>query len=300
MRYPHHVAICIGVALAAGVWGLYWLPQRELEAAGLTGGWGTLAQFVLPFIAMTPFMIWRWRRHGLVTGARWILTGVLLGGGIVFYANSFLLTDVVRALLLFYITPVWAMLLEIFVLKQAVAKSRYITLVLALAGVWVVFGQDGGFPIPENAGDWLALAAGAMIAGGAARVNATQPDSPLPILYAFYLYGSIIALALGAALHASLGPSPPVEALWAMLPFLLVLVFALLMPTNGLLIWAPAKIGAGVFGILILSEIVTGAISAALLANESFGWHEAIGCFLILAAGTFEVVMSNRRESPQS
>ncbi|MBT5435707.1 MAG: hypothetical protein HOK83_18840, partial [Rhodospirillaceae bacterium] len=186
-------------------------------------------------------------------------------------------------------------LLERFVQRQAIAPSRYLTLALALAGVWVVFGQDGGLPIPRNAGDWLALAGGAMVAAGAARVNAAQPDSPLPILYSFYVYGCIVAAAIGWLLRSELGPVPATDDLIAMLPFLLVLVLVFLMPTNGLLIWSPAKVGAGVFGILILAEIVTGAISAALLTDESFGWREAIGCTLILLAGAIEIFASGRR-----
>jgi len=300
MRHPHHVAICIGVAVAAGIWGLYWLPQREFEAAGLTGGWGTLAQYVIPLAAMTPVMAWRRLRRGEPTGAGWPLMGVLIGGGIVCYANSFLLTEVVRALLLFYLTPVWTTLLELFVLKQAVARTRYLTLAMALGGVWVVFGDGGGLPLPANAGDWLALVAGAMIAAGAARVNAVQPASPVPLLFAFYLYGSAVALGLGWLLHSELGPPPETADLVAMLPFLLVLVFVLLMPTNALLIWSPAKIGAGVFGILILTEIVSGAVSAAILAGEPFGWRESVGCLLILAAGAFEVWTSNRRSEAAS
>ena len=70
------------------------------------------------------------------------------------------------------------------------------------------------------------------------------------------------------------------------------------MPTNGLLIWAPARIGAGVFSILMLSEIVTGAASAALLADERFGWREALGSGLIVAAGVIEAAASGRKAAP--
>jgi drug/metabolite transporter (DMT)-like permease len=77
-----------------------------------------------------------------------------------------------------------------------------------------------------------------------------------------------------------------------MLPFLLLLVFFFLMPTNAFLIWSPTRIGAGVFGILILSEIVFGSISAALWAGEPFGWREVTGCVLIICAGLTEILAS--------
>ena len=285
MRHPFHVTICLGVAVAAGLWGLYWLPQRELAGAGLTGGWGTMAQFVIPLFAMIPVMAWRAAAHGKVSGARWGLVGLLSGGGIVCYAYSFLLTDVVRALLLFYLTPVWTTLLERMVLGYAVSPRRWLGLAFALAGAFLVFGQDSGLPLPANAGDWLALAGGAMVAGAAARVDARNTVAPLPLLFAFYLYGSAAALVLGWLLAEELGPVPDPAALLPVLPYLLILVFVLMMPSNALLIWSPAKIGAGVFGILLMAEILTGSVSAAAWAGERFAWREVAGCVLIVVAG---------------
>ena len=39
MRHTHHYKISIALAISAGAWGIYWLPQRILEDGGLTGGW---------------------------------------------------------------------------------------------------------------------------------------------------------------------------------------------------------------------------------------------------------------------
>ena len=47
MRHPHHYKISIALAISAGAWGIYWLPQRILEDGGLTGGWGTISQICL-------------------------------------------------------------------------------------------------------------------------------------------------------------------------------------------------------------------------------------------------------------
>ena len=49
----------------------------------------------------------------------------------------------------------------------------------------------------------------------------------------------------------------------------------------------------GVFGILILSEVVVGMISAGLLTDAPFGWREVSGTSLIVLAGIVEA-MSNR------
>ena len=98
------------------------------------------------------------------------LTGLLIGGGFICYALSFLLTDVVRALILFYMTPIWTTIFEILFLKKRPGIERVITLLLSLGGLWIVFSKQTVFPLPENSGDWLALAGGAIFAGGLIRL----------------------------------------------------------------------------------------------------------------------------------
>ena len=112
MRHPHHFKIAIALAISAGAWGIYWLPQRILEEGGLTGGWGTISQMIIGVILLLPIAIWR-KAKGKTTGLEIPLTGFLIGGGFICYALSFLLTDVVRALILFYMTPIWTTIFEI-------------------------------------------------------------------------------------------------------------------------------------------------------------------------------------------
>ena len=47
VRHRHHFKIAFMLAIAAGSWGVYWLPQRYLENGGLTGGWGTISQMMI-------------------------------------------------------------------------------------------------------------------------------------------------------------------------------------------------------------------------------------------------------------
>ncbi|MEM7121199.1 MAG: DMT family transporter [Pseudomonadota bacterium] len=289
----------LAVAVAAAAWGIYWLPQRALEGAGLTGGWATLGQYLVPLALMAPVALVRWRQ-GKSTGVDMIVIGVLTGGAIACYANSFLLTDVVRALLLFYITPVWGTLIECAVHRHLPTRARWVALLLALAGLWVVFAEDTGIPWPQNAGDWLALTGGLMIAAGAARLNAVKPAGMFPQLFAYFLYGSIIAGVLAWLLGAHLGPTPSGGTMLGVLPWLILLALLFLIPSNAILLWGATRIRPGMFGILILSEIIVGMVSAALWAGEAFGWREIVGGALILAAGTLEIMWARNRGGQDS
>ena len=66
-----------------------------------------------------------------------------------------------------------------------------------------------------------------------------------------------------------------------------------------LITWAPTQLGAGLFSILILAELIFGTVSAAIWADEAFGWREIVGSLLILSAGVIEVALSSRRADSQ-
>ena len=86
------------------------------------------------------------------------------------------------------------------------------------------------------------------------------------------------------------GEMPTIEIAVSCLPLLLGVSLLFVLPTTAVIFWSPPKIGTGVFGILILSELVIGVISAALLTDETFGWPQAVGTSLILVAGVLEVI----------
>ena len=294
-RHPYYYTISFALLIAAGMWGLFWIPQRALEAGGLTGGWATISQMVIPFVMLLPISLWRLYK-GLSFGLEYPLIGLLFGGGIACYANSFLLTDVVRALILFYITPVWTTIFEIVFLRQIPRFYRYITLVLALSGVWIVFGQEGVIPLPQNSGDWIALLGGILIAASAVRMEIKKPEGIYPILFSFFFYGGLFTLIQSYFLSDYLGDAPSIESWVAMMPWLILIAILFHIPTNIVILGAPSRIGAGIFSIIILFEIVVGTFSAAVLTDELIGWREILGSSFIIFAGLTEIIFASNTE----
>ena len=294
-RHPYYYTISFALLIAAGMWGLFWIPQRALEAGGLTGGWATISQMVIPFVMLLPISLWRLYK-GQSFGLEYPLIGLLFGGGIACYANSFLLTDVVRALILFYITPVWTTIFEIVFLRQIPRFYRYITLVLALSGVWIVFGQEGVIPLPQNSGDWIALLGGILIAASAVRMEIKKPEGIYPILFSFFFYGGLFTLIQSYFLSDYLGDAPSIESWVAMMPWLILIAILFHIPTNVVILGAPSRIGAGIFSIIILFEIVVGTFSAAVLTDELIGWREILGSSFIIFAGLTEIIFASNTE----
>lgn len=296
LRHPRFILICFAVAVSAGVWGLYWLPQRWLLDAGMSGGWGTIVQYLIALAILTPIAIWR-LFNGKQIGLRHWVCGLLLGSGVVFYANSLLVTDVVRALIFFYITPIWATLIEAIFLKRLPGCPRAASVALALSGLWIAMGLDIGIPLPTNLGDWFGLIAGLLVAAGAARTEVEQPQGVFPLLFMIILFGIVTAVCQYPLLADALGDMPTFDVAISNLPLLFGVTVLFVVPTTAVLMWSPPKIGTGVFSILMLSEVVVGVISAALLTEEPFGWREATGATLIVVAGVVEVALNRPPES---
>ncbi len=295
MRHPHHYKISIALAISAGAWGIYWLPQRILEDGGLTGGWGTISQMIIGTLLLLPIAVWRLsKRKG--TGLELPAMGILIGGGFILYALSFLLTDVVRALIMFYMTPVWTTIFEIIFLKKKHGWQRIVSLSLALGGLWVVFGQGGNIPLPVNAGDWIALLGGVMFAGGMIRLEVIKTDGVFPIIFGFFFYGTLFNIAAGLLLVNYLGPVPTIDSFVSMTTFLIPLSIFYFIPTGIVILWAPTQIGAGICSILFLSEIIVGAVSSSILTDEPFGWRQIVGCSLIIIGGVVAVVLSPKED----
>ncbi|MEP2139262.1 MAG: EamA family transporter, partial [Erythrobacter sp.] len=141
------------------LWGLYWIPLKQVEAAGLAGAAPSALVFGAGFVMILPLVIWRWRSI-LERKGDLAIAGLLAGTSIGLFTAALTQTEIVRAILLFYLTPVWSTALGMVVLGHKPTVARFGTLALGLVGLCVVLGLEGGLPWPRNIGDVMALIAG--------------------------------------------------------------------------------------------------------------------------------------------
>lgn len=279
----------IVIVISASGWGLFWLPLRAFENNGLTAGWTTLAVFVTPTLLLLPIAIWRVSR-GLPSGARRVAAGLLAGGAVALYSESVLRTDVARALLLFYATPIWSTLLEITLLKRPLTTARVCALALGLAGLFTILGARSGVPLPQNPGDALALLAGVIWAFGTIGIRSAPRVGTFETVFAFFLYGSAVAVLIAILASQSARPAPSWETLVRLAPLLVLVSVVFLIPVMWGILWGSKKIDSGRLGILLQLEAVVGIGSAAVFANEPFGFVEGLGTLLVIGAGLVDVL----------
>ena len=274
---------------AGGVWGLFWIPLRALEEAGINGLWVTFVYFLVPTIFLIPVGIWR-LNYLKLGGFNLQLTGMLSGGALMLYATSIVYTDVVRAMLLFYLTPVWGTILGRLFLNENITPLRIISMIIAITGMLTIFGLGVKFPIPQNVGDWMGVASGLMWAVASLRIRLNQNASAIDMTLGFFFWATIFAIIIALIIAPNFVPT--ISQVLPALPILLVFVILLILPGTLASLWGPKFLNPGLVGLLFMTEIVVGSISVALLAGEPFGYREVIGIILISSASMIEPIKS--------
>jgi drug/metabolite transporter (DMT)-like permease len=277
---------------AGAVWGIFWIPLRRLEAEGLPGLWGTALFFAVPAIILLPVGVWR-RRDAAAGGIGLQLTALASALSLGLYAIAVVFTDVIRAMLLFYMTPLWSALLGRIVLKQSITAMRAFTMALALAGMLTMFGLGDTLPLPRNAGDWMGLGAGLFWAVTAVRLRQDQSNSALDLTVWGFQWCALLGLTAAGLFAGIAMPDPQIVA--RALPWLVPVAVLVVVPCALASTWGPKHIDPALVGILFMTEITVGGITAALWAGEPFGAREIAGVLLISGAALIDSLWDFRQ-----
>ena len=276
----------LACAYSGVAWGLFWIPLRGMDAAGITDAWATVMFYGVPLLLFSPWILRNYRR---VLSAGWEMQfiGIATGISLAFYSNALLYTEVVRALVLYYTTPVWSLLLARIVLGEAITPARVIAIVLGLAGMLVMFGIDVGFPWPRNIGDWMALAGAMGWAVAAVLLRREDGSRSLEICSVYFFYGVLAAILLAISPLAGGIDLPEWSTFAAVIPWAIPIAIIVL-PGAYAAFWGAPHLNPGVVGLLFMTELSVGGITAAIWANEPLGARELTGIALITLAGLSE------------
>lgn len=278
----------LAVISAGSLWGTFWIPMRMIDSLGMPVAWTTLSFCLASLVVLSPLAI---LRPGELRAGGWnaVFTGLLNGGGFALYAAALVLTDVSRAMLLFYLMPVWTAILGKLLLGERVTVKRALAIALGLGGLLVIMRADEQWPAPRNLGDLFALAAGIMWAFGAIRIYARRDSQSAPsAVFLFFAAGALVCLALLIPLQAT-ATLPDLALMKRTAPYLVgtTLVFVLI-PTF-MVLWAAARISSTRVGILLMGELLVGLVTAWLLNDEPFGARQVLGAMLVVAAAICEI-----------
>ncbi|GMV47487.1 MAG: hypothetical protein AMXMBFR66_28850 [Pseudomonadota bacterium] len=275
-------AAVLALLVNAFTWGVSWWPLRQLQAAGVHPLWATVLIYV---VASALVLLWRPRALALFVRTR-SLWWLVLASGCTNAAFNWGMTigDVVRVVLLFYLMPLWAVLLARLLLGEPLSVRALARVALALAGAAVVlWPADGGWPLPQALAEWLAVIGGASFAlnNVLLRREAARPEAARAL--AMFVGGALVAgaLALMLAAQGLVGPLPAPAPGWLAGALGLALWFLL---GNLALQYGAARLPANATAVVMITEVLFASISAVLLGAGTLTPSIAFGGGLIVAA----------------
>ncbi len=271
------------------VFGIYWIPLRAIDGAGFDGIWAIVLFNLVGFGIVLPWAVYRWREF-IPGRLRLHVNTIGVGVSFVLYAGAFLYTEVIRAIILFYLMPIWGFLIARLVTGEKITAIRWVSMALGLGGLIVICGIEQGIPLPANAGDWMALGAGMLWAGVSTMILTDRQDT-VNYTIGFLFWAAIISVIFAVvATRYGILATPDWPRLTSVLPWLIPFTIVFIIPGAFATMYGPSQLNPGVVGLFFMIEISVGATTAAWFANEPFGATQITGVALITLAGMAETL----------
>lgn len=275
----------LALTLNAFTWGVSWWPFRQLQEAGLHPLWATVLIYLLAVAAITAWRPGAWGEL-LRTPTLWLLIGAS-GTTNASFNWGVTVGDVVRVVLLFYLMPLWAVLLARVLLHEPFTRAALLRVAVALAGAAVVLwppeGLEGGLPVPRSLPEWLGVLGGFTFAlnNVMLRREAHRPEAARAL--AMFLGGAVVAGALALALGAQgQVPAPPSPAAgWIAGALAMGAAFLV---GNMALQYGASRLPANVTAVVMISEVLFASASAVALGSGQITPSLALGGALIVGA----------------
>ncbi|WP_176047344.1 MULTISPECIES: DMT family transporter [unclassified Burkholderia] len=258
----------LAILIGASVWGLIWYPLRILASLGVTG---TLASALTSLVAFLFVIV---ARHRTIATLRWhwVLPGIAVTAGVtnLGFVWGTIHGEVLRVMLLFYLTPAWTAIYAHFLLRERLTWAGAGLAALSIGGAMLMlWSPQLGLPLPANPAEWAGLAAGLSFA--MSNVLVIKASRELPEMRAEMrtatLFGGAAVFGAIASLFEGLPAAPAGGQLGT--AALIIAAIGVTMASNNLLVqYGLARVPANRASIIMLFEIVITALSAWVFASE--------------------------------
>lgn len=268
----------------ATIWGLIWYPYRLLQQVGVSG---TLSAFLTYAVALALGLAVFRHSLGEIRAAKWILALIGLSAGWTNFAFILAVIDgeIMRVMLLFYLAPLWTVILSRLLLGEVLAPSGVVVMLLSFCGAMTMLWQpERGWPVPENSAEWLGLSSGMTFALSNVLVRKAQ-DHSIPIKTLSVCAGVALITLLGILIEPdSAGVLQSIEGRsWVMMGLVGLALFGASLTVQ----YGMTHTTANQTIVLFLFELVVAAVAAYYLAGEFMSLREWLGGAMIISATMF-------------
>ena len=268
---------------AATLWGLVWYPYRLLEQAGVGGIASSFFSYATPLLLLG----WLHGRSLYAARGQWLwlsALGLAAGWTNLAYVLAVLEGEVVRVLLLFYLSPLWTVLFSRFLLHEKLNRAGVAVMALAASGALAMLWEPGEWPLPHNYAEWLGLSAGVMFAASnviSRHLEGVAEGAKSVSIWAGVAVLTVIGLALKPAELDFMAAAE--TGTWLLLIGIGLLIGSMTYAVQ----YGLARVPANQAIVIFLSELVVAAIAAYFLSDERMGLQEWVGAIMIITASLF-------------
>lgn len=284
----------LALVLNALVWGVSWWPLRELQGEGLHPLWSSALTYLLGAVVMLcamPKVLAEFIQHKPL----WLLA-LAAGTTMVGFNWGVSIGEVIRVVLLFYLMPIWSVLLARVVLHERISLKALLRVALAFGGAVLVLSPNGAlsYPVPSNMAEWLGLMGGAAFALNNIMLRHQSKRTSQARLFAMFVGGVVAPAVVATVLAVLLGAGNSVVQ-WPAVPgaygVLVLFGFAVsLLVANYGLQYGASRLPANITAVVMLSEVVFATLSAIMLTDEVLTLQVAIGGAMILLAASLSAL----------
>ena len=269
----------LSLLFTATLWGVVWYPLRLLEGQGLAGLWSALISYGA-ILCVFLWVLVRDRKSLAANSVPLLLMGLSAGWCNVAFIMAVLDGHVVRVLLLFYLSPFWAVCLGWLMLGERLdGKSMLVFAVAVTGAIIMLWNEDVGIPWPRDHADWLAVSSGFAFALSNVFVRRTQNVSVLLKSTASWAGVVVVAVVWMVLSHTGI---PAVSGGVVLAAVALGLCGFLVMTLT--VLYGVTHMPVHRSAVILLFELVVGAVSSLLLTDEIVLYREWLGGFMIVTA----------------
>jgi len=219
-----------------------------------------------------------------------------MGGGFTLYALGLVVASVTKTVVLFYMTPIWSTAIAYFVLRERVGWSRWLAIFAALCGCVLVTGISPD-QLTFDPADLLGLLSGLFWALGSVMIRRYDGVNFIHVSFLQYLCGA--GLALIAAIYLG-DPLPQLDIVIQATPPAFIASAVVFLPSALLIFRIMQYVSPGLVGILMLSEALVAAVSAAFWLGETLSVIQWVGVGVILTTGVLIGLFEGKSEPAAS
>lgn len=269
----------VAILYSSTLWGLVWYPMRLLEKAGINVVWTTFTVYLASAL-LASVQLWRYRKRIESWPTTLWLLGLAAGCANIAFLEALIDGNVMRVMLLFYLSPLWSVLLSRWWLGERISQCSMLMIVLAMSGtLLMLWHPDIGLPWPYDRADWLALFASVMFSVNnvlSRQVAAVPMQVKTTVVYWGVVLVSAVVLIFQRDVFPDIGPD-----LW-----LAVFIFGGLCFTSMTVavLYGLAHMPVFRSAVLMLFELLVAGISAWWLTSEGMTVLEIIGGVMIALA----------------